>query len=76
MSTLRVRVENGKIVGDAPPGLEEGAELELSLVDPGDEMDEAELAALNRALEQAWRSVTEGQVRPVEDVLTDLRGRR
>ena len=56
MDNLKVRVQNGKVVGDAPPGLEEGEELELSIADPGDDLTEEELARLNRALEEAWRS--------------------
>ncbi len=76
MANLKVRVENGKIVGDAPPGLEEGEELELSIADPGDDLTEEELARLNRALEEAWRSVKEGRVRPAEDALSELRAKR
>ena len=76
MDNLKVRVQNGKVVGDAPPGLEEGEELELSIADPGDDLTEEELAQLNRALEEAWRSVKEGRVRPAEDVLSKLRSKR
>ena len=76
MKTLKVRVENGKIVGEAPAGLPEGTELELCIADPGDDMTEEELAELNRALETAWRSVKEGRVRPVSDVIADVRAKR
>lgn len=76
MANIKVRVEKGKIVGDAPPGFEDGAELELSIADPGDDMTDEELARLNRALEEAWRSVNEGLVRPAKDVLADLRPNR
>ena len=76
MENLKVRVENGKIVGEAPPGLPEGTELELALADPGDDMTEEELAELNCALEAAWRSVKEGRLRLAEDVISDLRTKR
>lgn len=76
MQHLKVRVENGKIVGQAPPGVPDGTELELCLADPGDDMTDEELAALNRAMEAAWRSVTEGRARPAADVISDLRARR
>ncbi len=76
MKTLKVRVENGKIIGEAPPGLPEGTELELCIADPGDEMTEDELAELNLALETAWRSVKEGHVRPASDVIADIRAKR
>ena len=44
MQTLRARVENGKLVADAPAGLPEGSEVDLCVVDAGDEMDDEELA--------------------------------
>ena len=73
MGNIRVRVEAGKLIGDAPPGFEDGTELELTLADPGDEMTSDELNRLNLALEEAWRAIREGRVRPAEDVLRDLR---
>ena len=76
MANIRVRVENGKIIGDAPPGFEEGAEIELALADPGDDLSHGELARLNQALEAAWKSVRDGHVRPAGDVLADLRSRK
>ena len=76
MENLKVRVENGKIVGVAPPGLREGTELELCLADPGDDMTDEELAALNRALEAAWHSVEAGRLRTAQEVISDLRSRR
>ncbi len=76
MKTLKVRIENGKMVGEAPPGLSEGEELDLCIADPGDDMTEAELAALNKALEAGWRSVEAGRFRPVAEVIADLRARK
>ncbi len=43
MQALKVRVSNGKLIGDAPPGLAEGTELELCLADSADEMSAQEL---------------------------------
>lgn len=76
MKTLRVRVENGKIIGEAPPGLPEGTELELCIADPGDDMTEEEIAELNRALETAWRSAKEGRARPASDIIAAIRAKR
>lgn len=76
MQNLKVRVVNGRVVGDAPPGLPDGTELELCLADPGDDMTDDELADLNRALEAAWRSVESGRLRAAQDVISDLRSRR
>ena len=76
MKTIKVRVEGGRIVGEAPPRLLEGTELELCIADPGDGMTEEELAKLNRALETAWRSVKEGRVRPAAEVIAEIRAKR
>lgn len=76
MQNLQVRVENGRIVGDAPAGLPDGTELELCLADPGDDMTDDELADLNRALETAWRSVEAGRLRAAQDIISDLRSGR
>ena len=76
METIKVRVENGKIIGDAPPGLPEGTELEFRLADPGDDPTGEELARLNKTLEKAWQSVEAGRFRPARDVISDLRNGR
>ena len=54
MKAIRVRIENGRITGDAPPGLPDG-ELDLVLADAEDDMPDAELARLNDALESGAR---------------------
>jgi hypothetical protein len=76
METIKVRVENGKVVGPAPRGIPEGTELELRIADPGDEMTDDELAALNQALEAGWRSVEAGRFRPARDVISEFRSGR
>jgi hypothetical protein len=76
MKALKVRVENGRLVGDAPEGIEEGTELELCVAEPEESMSDEELAALNAALERAWRSVQAGRVRPAADLIAELRARR
>jgi len=76
MQALKVRVENGKIIGDAPLGLAEGTELDLCLAEPEDDMTPEELAQLNAALDSAWRSMENGRFRPAADVLAELRAER
>lgn len=76
MEALKVRVENGKIIGDAPQGLAEGTELELCLADPQDEMTEPELLALQTALDAGWRSMEEGRYQQANEVLSQLRSKR
>ena len=76
MEALKVRVENGKIIGDAPRGIAEGTELELCLADPQDEMSAEELAALQAALAAGWQSMEEGRYRPAAEVIAELRTKR
>lgn len=72
---LRVRVQDGQLVGEAPAALAEGTELELCLSEPDEHMTDEEAAALERALDAAWRSVEAGRVRPARDLIAELRTR-
>lgn len=72
MKAIRVRVENGRITGDAPPGLPDG-EVDLCLADADDDLSEAELARLNEALQRGFEAVKAGRLRPAQDVIADLR---
>jgi len=74
MKATRVRVENGRISGDAPAGLPEG-EVDLVLADADDDMSETELTRLNDALERGFESIKAGRFRPARDALADLRHR-
>ena len=74
MKAIRVRVENGRISGDAPPGTPDG-DLELRLAEPEDEMSDEELARLNESLAQGFEQIQAGQVRPAADVIAELRRR-
>lgn len=74
MRAIRVRIENGRITGEAPPGLPEG-EVDLALADAADDMTEAELARLNDALERGFEAIKAGRFRPARDVIADLRQR-
>ncbi len=76
MEALKVRVENGKIVGEAPRGFAEGTELELCLAEPDDEMAADDLAALLAALDAGWRSMEAGRYRPAREVVAELRAKR
>ncbi len=76
MEALKVRVKNGKIIGDAPRGIAEGTELELCLAEPQEDMSEEELAALNAALDAGWESMEAGRYRPATEVVAELRSKR
>lgn len=75
MSAIRARVQNGRLVVDAPTALPDGTVLDLVVDDEGDDLDEGERAALNGAISRAWASVRAGQARPAADVLASLRKR-
>jgi hypothetical protein len=74
IKAIRVRVENGRITGEAPPGLPEG-DLDLCVDDAGDEMSDDELARLDQALARGFDSIHAGRFRAAADVIADLRRR-
>jgi hypothetical protein len=74
MKTVRVRVENGRITGQAPPGFPEG-DVEVRLVEPEDEMSDEELQRLDEALARGFESIKAGRFRPASDVIAALRHR-
>jgi len=76
MSAMRARVRKGRLVLDEPTSLPEGAEVDLVLDDGGDDLDAQDRAALNAALEEAWRSALSGKAKPATDLLNDLRRAR
>jgi hypothetical protein len=75
MSGLRARVQNGRLVLDAPTALPEGTVLDLVVDDEGDDLDDAERAELDDAISRAWDSVLAGGGRSAEEVLESLRKR-
>jgi hypothetical protein len=75
MSAIRARVQNGRLVLDAPTALPEGTVLDLVVDDEGDELGEAERAALNAAISRAWSAALAGATRSADDVLSSLRKR-
>lgn len=74
MKAIRVRVENGRITGNAPAGLPEG-DVELCLAEPDDAMTDEETARLNEALARGFESIKAGRFRPAAAVIADLRRR-
>ncbi len=76
MEALKVRVEKGKIIGDAPRGVADGTELELCPAEPQDDMSAEEPAALQAALDAGCRSMEAGRYRPADDVIAELRSKR
>ncbi len=75
MSAIRARVQNGRLLVDAPTSLPEGTVLDLVVDDEGDELGEDERAALDAAISHALTAANAGHVRSADEVLKALRAR-
>jgi hypothetical protein len=75
MSTIRARVQSGRLLVDAPTALPEGTVLDLVVDDEGDDLDDSGRAALNAAIAKGWASVQSGQGRPADEIVAALRKR-
>lgn len=75
MRSLKARVVNGRLIMDEPCDLPEGTELDLVVADDeeGDEMDDAERAALEASIERGLEEAKAGKLIPAEEVLKKLR---
>jgi hypothetical protein len=60
---------------DEPTSLPEGTVLDLVVDDEGDDLDDEERAALHEYLVRSWTSAQQGQVRPADRILEELRSR-
>jgi hypothetical protein len=74
--SIRAKVSSGRIVVDEPTLLPEGTTLNLVVDDEGDDLDDAERAALDGHLAAAWKSAQAGKLRPADDLVAELRKRR
>jgi hypothetical protein len=73
--TLKARVSAGRLVVDEPTDLPDGTEVELLPLDPGDWLDEADRAALHKALRDSDTDVAAGRLVDAEEILKELRAR-
>jgi hypothetical protein len=71
--TLRARVQNGRLVLNEPTDLPEGSEVELAVVDSGDELDDGDRARLHAALEASEEEFRAGLGVPAAEVIAELR---
>jgi hypothetical protein len=76
MSSLRARVQNGRLVLDEPTTLPEGTVIDLVADDEGDDLTDDERRALHEALAESWKSAEAGRLRPASAILDELRRRR
>jgi hypothetical protein len=72
MSAVRATVRSGRLVVDQPTDFPEGAQVELFVVDAGDDLDEAERVELDAAIDAAAESVARGEAIDAEEVLRRL----
>jgi hypothetical protein len=71
--TLKARVHGGRLVVDEPTELPEGTEIELLPLDPGDWLDEADRAALHKALRESDADIAAGRLVNADEILKELR---
>ena len=76
MLTLKGHVKGGRLVIDDPVDLPDGSEVELAVVDAGDDLDEAERERLHATLLEAQSEIDRGEGIPAEQVIERLRRRR
>ena len=73
--TITALVRDGRIVVNAPTDLPEGTTVTLLPLDPGDWLDEADRAALHKALGQSEADVAAGRLIDAAEVLRELKAR-
>ena len=73
MSGIRAVVRNGRLLVDEPTALPEGTVIDLVADDEGDDLTDAERAALNAAIERACASLDAGRGLPADQVIARLR---
>ena len=72
---VKAHVREGRLVVDEPTDLQEGTEIDLLPLDPGDWLDETDRAALHEALRQSDADVAAGRLVDAEEILKELRSR-
>jgi hypothetical protein len=71
--TIKARVREGRLVVDEPTELPDGTELDLLPLDPGDWLDEADRAALHKALSESDEDVAAGRLVDAFEIIQQLR---
>ena len=73
MHALKARVENGRYVIDEKADLPEGTELHLIPADDGDDLDDAERAALHESIREGLADMQAGRTFDVGEVIAEIR---
>ncbi len=74
MHAVKAHVKNGRLVVDEPTTLPEGAELQVVIID-GDDLDDAERAALHRCIDESIDDEKAGKLEDLSTILRELRAR-
>lgn len=74
MPAIHARVKNGRLVVDEPTSLPEGSEVRLWVVD-GDDLDDAERAALHEAISEGLDDAKAGRTTDASAWSAELRAR-
>ncbi len=74
MSALKAHVKNGRLVLDEPTNLAEGAEVRVWVVE-GDDLDDAERAALHEAIHEGIKDAQVGRTIAADEWAAELRSR-
>lgn len=72
--TLKAQVRGGRLVLDEPTDLPEGSEVELVVVDEGDELDDADRERLHASLLRSAEEFRAGRGIDADHALDMLRG--
>jgi hypothetical protein len=72
--TLKAQVRGGRLILDEPTDLPEGSEVELVLVDDGDDLDDEDRGRLHAALERSAEQFRAGRGIDADEALARLRG--
>ena len=73
MKCIKARVINGRLVVDEPSEFPEGTEIDLTVVDSGDDLSDKERLALHKALRASWKEAQAGALNPARNVLDKLK---
>ncbi len=73
MLKLKGQVHQGRLKLDEPYDAPDGTEVDLTVIDEGDELDENERARLHAAIARSHDEAQRGDLVPADDVLAKLR---
>ena len=76
MVKLKARVHNGRLQLDEPYDAPEGTEVELTVIDDGDSLDDEDRARLHEALLRSHDQMARGEGVDADEVLEKLRAKR